>query len=53
LLRKTSDVISKGFTGLLDYIVEVEVGAGTFESALKIGDEVLVELCLRSYSANG
>jgi hypothetical protein len=53
LLRKMLDIIPKGFTRLLDHIVEVEVGVGTFESALKIGNEVLTKLCPRSNCATG
>jgi hypothetical protein len=53
LFRKTSDIIPKGFTGLLDHIVEVELGAGTVDGALEIGDEVLVKLCRRSNCTMG
>ena len=40
LLRKASDVISEGFSGLLDNVVEFKLGAKTFKGALKVGDEV-------------
>jgi hypothetical protein len=41
LLGKTSDVISKGFSGLLDNVVEIKLGARTFKGALEVGDEVV------------
>jgi hypothetical protein len=53
LFRKASDVISKGFSGLLDHVVEVKLSAKTFKSALEVGDEVFAKLCPRSNHATG
>ncbi len=44
LLRKTSDVISKGFSGLLDNVVKIKLGTRAFKSALEVGDEVVAKL---------
>ena len=41
LFRKSPDVISKGFSGLLNNVVEVVLCAGTLEGALEVGDEVV------------
>ena len=53
LLRKALDIISKGFTGHLDHVVDVALGARTFEGALKVGDEVFAKLCPRSNRTTG
>ena len=53
LLGKTSDVISKGFSRLLDNIVEIELSARAFKGALEIGDEVVVKFRPRSDCATG
>ncbi len=53
LLGKTSDVISKGFSGLLDNVVKIELGARAFKGALKIGNEVVVKFHPRSDRATG
>ena len=41
LFRKSPDVISKGFSGLLNNVVKVELCAGTLKSALEVGNEVV------------
>ncbi len=51
LLRKAPNIFPKRFTGLLDHVEEFKMCAGTLEGALKIGDEVILELCPRSYGA--
>ena len=45
LLKKTSDVISKGLSGLLDNVVKIKLGTRAFESALEVCDEVVAKLC--------
>jgi hypothetical protein len=53
LLRKTSDVISEGFSGLLDNIVKIKLGARAFKGALEVGDEMITKLRPRSDCATG
>ena len=36
-----SDVISKGFSRLLNDVVEIELCAGAFKGTLEVGDEVV------------
>jgi hypothetical protein len=44
LLRKTSDVISKGFSGLLYDVVKIKLGTRAFKSTLEVGDEMVAKL---------
>ncbi len=41
LLEEASDVISKGFSRLLNDVVEIELCTRPFKSALEVGDEVV------------
>ena len=41
LLGEASDVISKGFSRLLNDVVEIKVCTRAFKSALEVGDEVV------------
>ncbi len=53
LLGKTSDLISKGFSGLLDNIVKIKLGARAFKGTLEIGDEVVAKFRPRFDCATG
>ena len=53
MFGKTSDVISKGFSGLLDNVVKIKLGTRAFKGALEVGDEVLTKLRPRSNRATG
>ena len=53
LLRKTSDVISEGLSGLLNNVVEIKLCAGAFKGALEVGDEVVAKFRPRSDCATG
>ena len=44
LLRKASNVISKGFSGLLDDVVKIKLGTRAFKSTLEVGDEMVAKL---------
>ena len=41
LFRKSSDILSKGFSGFLDNVVKIILCARTLEGALEVGDEVV------------
>lgn len=43
LLGEASDVISKGFSRLLNDVVEIKLCAGAFKGALEVGDEVIMK----------
>jgi hypothetical protein len=43
LLRKASDVISKGFSRLLNDIVEIKMCTRAFKGAMEVGDEVVAK----------
>ena len=43
LLGEASDVISKGFSRLLNDVVEIKLCAGAFKGALEVGDEVITK----------
>lgn len=43
LLGEASDVISKGFSRLLNDVVEIKLCAGVFKGALEVGDEVITK----------
>ena len=43
LFGEASDVISKGFSRLLNDVVEVKLCAGAFKGALEVGDEVITK----------
>lgn len=53
LLGKTSDEISKGFSGLLDNVVKIELSARAFKGTLEIGNEVVAKFRPRSDCAAG
>ena len=45
LLGKASDVISKGFSRLLNNIVEIKLCTRAFKDTLEVGDEVVAKFC--------
>jgi hypothetical protein len=45
LLGEASDVISKGFSRLLNDVVEIKLCVGAFKGALEVGDEVITKFC--------
>ena len=53
LLRKASDIISKGFSRLLNDVVEIKLYARAFKGALEVGDEVVAKFRPLSDCATG
>lgn len=45
LFREASDVISKGFSRLLNDVVEIKLCAGASKGALEVGDKVVTKFC--------
>jgi hypothetical protein len=43
LFRKAPDIISKGFSRLLNDIVEIKLCARAFKGALEVGDEMVAK----------
>ncbi len=53
LLGIASDVISKGFSRLLNNVVEVKLCTRAFKDTLEVGDEVVAKFRPRSDCATG
>jgi hypothetical protein len=45
LLGKASDVISKGFSRLMNDVVEIKLCTRAFKGTLEVGDEVVAKFC--------
>ncbi len=53
LLGKTSDVILKGFSRLLNNVIEIKLCTRAFKGTLEVGDEVVTKFRPRSDCATG
>ncbi len=53
LLGEASDVISKGFSRLLNNVVKIKLCTRAFKGTLEVGDEVVAKFHPRSDCATG